>query len=173
MDLKNVDIAETVRYFDMDTKTEKEIVIDEVKSPTANDETVEAAKQILADVLTKAVDAIKETTLSGAIEQQTDEKKTETKFWTADSNKTLLDEVTTDYIVKCQWEGKTYLIGEGNTFAETIASARSFETEQEALEYIEKYQPGEKQTCVSLPFTNGEVMMRTIKCQLNEIGHGE
>ena len=50
---------------------ETEKPVDEIKSPTPNEETVEAAKQILADVLTKAVDAIKEessASLSGNFE---------------------------------------------------------------------------------------------------------
>ena len=147
---------------------EKEIVVSEIKSPTTSEETVEAAKQILADVLTKAVDAIKDSpSLSASVSD-----KEEEKFWTFNPNKVFIDETYTDFVVRCTWEGKTCLVGDGNTFAKSMASAKSFATEKEALEYIEKYQPGEKQTCVSFPFTDGEVMMRTMKCRLNEIGHG-
>lgn len=161
----------------MDT-TEKETIVAEVKSPVPSQETVEAAKQILTDVLEKAVDAIKETSLlsstTSTAEATKDEAESDKTFRFGSSlGKFALDETITDYIVKCQWEGKTYLVGEWNTFAKSIASARGFSTEKEALDYIKKYQSGEKQACTSLSFVEGEVMMRTIKCQLNEIGHGE
>ena len=54
---------------------EKEIVVSEIKSPTTSEETVEAAKQILADVLTKAVDAIKDSpSLSASVSDKEEEK---------------------------------------------------------------------------------------------------
>jgi len=152
--------------------SEKETVIGEVKAPATNEETVEAAKQILADVLTKAVDAIKDSPLSGNTIEEHESKK-ESAFWRLDRTQTIVDETIVDYVIRCDYEGGTYLVGQGNTFAKSIASAKSFSTEKEALEYINDYQEGEKQIFCSFPFTNAEVVMRTMKLQLNEIGHDE
>lgn len=139
----------------------EEKVVDEVKSPTPNEETVEAAKQILADVLTKAVDAIKETSLSASPCE-------DDSFYKFNPKKIIMDDMFVDFVIRCRYQDDLVLLGENSAFAKSMQTAIGFETEQAALNYIEKVK--ERNT---LPITEPEVLMRTMKYQLNEIGHGE
>lgn len=145
-------------------KTEiEEKAVSEVKSPTPDAETVEAAKQILTDVLTKAVDAIKETALSGNSDIEEDIRPQKKNFW-----RVAMDDAIVDYVVRCIYENEEGLLGDGGTFTKSIFSAKGFSSEEDALKYVEE----RKQSSI-IPFTNCEVLMRRMKCQLNEIGHGE
>lgn len=137
-------------------ETNKEEAIGEVKAPISSADTVEAAKQLLTDVLEKAVDAIKETSLSAVSEA--DVAKTAGKF--ADEENRI------DYVVKGKYNGEAVLLAEGKTFTTNIVSAKGFSSEKLAQEFL-------KEAAASLPLEGEEILMRTIKCYLNEIGHGE
>lgn len=155
----------------MDT-TEKETIVAEVKSPVPSQETVEAAKQILTDVLEKAVDAIKETSLlsssTSTAEATKDEAKSDKTFRFGSSlGKFALDETIADYVVECLCDGKQALVGEGSTFVGNPMAAKGFRSYADAQDFIEEK---ESKTIV---LEEPRILMRETRCKLSEVGYGE
>ena len=140
----------------MKTETEEKAV-SEVKSPTPDAETVEAAKQILTDVLTKAVDAIKEETssLSSNVEIE-------------DVRECKENEKRVDYIVKFIDEAtsKPSYIGENTTIVRDPFKALGFDTAKEAKDFIESF------ANKSFILDHTKVYMRKIECSLYEMEFG-
>lgn len=134
---------------------ETEKPVDEIKSPTPNEETVEAAKQILADVLTKAVDAIKEesnTSLSG-------------NFEVKDSDNCGDLEKRIDYVIRFIDEKnfKQVYVGNNYTIVQDPMNAKEFETAKEAKNFID---------CLdgtTLMLHDAKVFMRKVECSLYEM----
>lgn len=128
--------------------------VDEVKSPTPNEETVEAAKQILADVLTKAVDAIKEdaASLSGSFEVE-------------DPDSCGEDEKRIDYVVMCFDEaiGRKAYVGDNYTLVQDPFKAKGFKTAEEAKKFVD-----EKQDVVFV-LRNVKIFMRKTQCSTYEM----
>ena len=147
---------------------EKETVVDEVKSPTPNHETVEAAKQILTDVLEKAVDAIKETSTPATSNYAEKKEKKATDFRFGFSlGKFAVEEIIADYVIECRCDGKQVLLGDGCTYVASPTAAKGFKTLSEAQKFIEDKH--EKLLMLEEP----KILAREIKCKLNELGYGE
>lgn len=134
---------------------ETEKPVDEIKSPTPNEETVEAAKQILADVLTKAVDAIKEessASLSGNFEVE-------------DPDNCNDDEKRIDYVILCIDEtiNKKAYVGENYTLVQDPFKAKGFETAESAKKFVEEKQD------VAFVLKNVKIFMRKSQCSMYEM----
>ena len=136
--------------------TEKEKAVEEVKSPTPNEETVEAAKQILADVLTKAVDAIKEETSSASLSGN---------FEAEDPENCNEDEKRIDYVIMCIDEtiNRKAYVGENYTLTQDPFKAKGFETAEEAKKFVENKQD------VVFVLRNVKIFMRKSQCSMYEM----
>lgn len=143
-----------VTFHDMKTETEK--AVDEIKSPAPSEETVEAAKQILADVLTKAVDAIKEETSSASLSGN---------FELEDPDKCNEDEKRVDYVIMCVDEtiNRKAYVGENYTLVQDPFKAKSFDTAEEAKKFVE-----DKQDVVFV-LKNVKIFMRKLQCSMYEM----
>lgn len=118
-------------------------------------QTIEIAKQIVVDTLQKAVGALKDE----------DNGKT-----IRDANYIGYNESCVDYIIKCydlETKKKVFLSKEF-TFCEDALDALGFKYEKDAEDYVNKIKAFYAET-----YADQEILFRTRKCTLNEIGHGE